>query len=317
MRLLVTGVSGLLGLNLAWLASQRFEVTGVMRGNRVSASASAPFRVITADLTRQGELERVFETAQPDQVIHCAALTDVDRCEMAPEEAFQINTVLPGALACLARKHSIPLLHISTDSVFDGVRGDYSEEDTPNPINTYARTKLAGERAVAEANPDALIARVVFYGWSWQGTRSLSEFFLNSLSSGKPIKGYDDLYFCPLLVSDMIELLLRMQALRLTGIYHVVSSECLSKFDFGRMLARHFGFDENLIIPAPYAAGGSKAPRARNLTLRSEKLARALGEAAPAQDPAARRYYEQYCQGYPQALRSVFVETRSSESNMR
>lgn len=309
MRLLVTGVSGLLGLNLAWLASQRFEVTGVMRGIRVSASAGAPFRIIAADLSQQGELERVFEAAQPDQVIHCAALTNVDRCEIAPEEAFQINTALPGALACLARKHRIPLLHISTDCVFDGVRGDYSEEDAPNPLNIYARSKLAGEHAVAEANPDALIARVNFYGWSWQGSRSLSEFFLNSLSSGRPFKGFDDLYFCPLLVSDMVELLLRMLALRLTGIYHVVSSECLSKFDFGRMLARHFGFDENLITPASYVSGGLKAPRARNLTLRSEKLARALGQAAPAQNPAARRYYEQYCQGYPQALRSVFVES--------
>src|SRR5690554_3752004 len=104
MRLLVTGVSGLLGVNLAWLASSRFEITGVLRGIRaLPIPGRAPFTVIESDLTQPGQIERVLEQAQPDVIIHCAALTEVDRCESYPEEAYRLNTLLPRELARAAR----------------------------------------------------------------------------------------------------------------------------------------------------------------------------------------------------------------------
>jgi len=245
-------------------------------------------------------------------IIHCAALTEVDRCEMYPEEAYQANTRLPGILARAAAQNGVRLLHISTDAIFDGQRGDYTESDEPGPINVYARTKLEGERSVAGANPDALIARVNFYGWSWQGSRSLAEYFYNNLACGSPVLGFTDLIFCPLLVNDLVEILLRMLERGLSGVYHVVSSEALSKYTFGRMLARHFSFDENLISPAPYTLANLKAPRSPLLSLRSEKLARDLGEALPGQETAMQRYVELYREGYPQVLRSALVKTDHS-----
>ena len=308
-RLLVTGVSGLLGLNLAWTAGDRFHVTGVMRGERaVPLPGRTPFVTILADLTQPGEVERVVEAAQPDAIIHCAALTNVDRCEHVLEEAELANAWLPGRLAAASRRSGVKLVQISTDAVFDGLRGGYTEEDQPNPINAYARSKLQGERAVADADPDALIARVNFYGWSWQGRRSLSEWFFLNLSAGRRVYGFTDLHFCPLLVNDMTEILLRMLERDLSGIYHIVSGECLSKFVFGRLLARAFGLDENLISPASYRTAGMEAPRSSLLSLRCDKLVRALGEEMPAQEIAMQRYADLYFQGYPQALRSVFVE---------
>jgi dTDP-4-dehydrorhamnose reductase len=310
-RLLVTGISGLLGLNLSVQAADRFQVFGVMRGSH-AAAAGAPFQTILADLTCPGEIDRILDLAQPDVIIHCAALTDVDRCQADPAEAFRINTDLPGCLARAAKISGIQLLHVSTDAVFDGERGQYSEEDQPNPINVYARSKLTGEQAVAEANPDALIARVNFFGWSWQGQRSLSEWFFHNLSTGRPVNGFTDLIFCPLLVNDMTEIFFRMLDRRLSGLYHVVSAECQSKYSFGRMLARHFGFDENLISPASYQIAGLKAPRSPHLTLCADKLSTALGETMPGQEQAMRRYHELYCQGYPQVLSSVFVKADDS-----
>lgn len=308
-RLLVTGVSGLLGSNLAYLAAGRFQVTGVLRGKRaVAAPGRTPFEVITADLAAPGRIEQILEQVEPDAIIHCAAMTDVDRCEMAADEARQINARVPGWLARAAYKNGVHLVHISTDAVFDGERGDYTEQDEPNPINVYARTKLEGEHAVADADPDALIARVNFFGWSWQGSRSLSEYFFHHLSAGRPVPGYTDLTFCPLLVNDMVEILLRMLERGLSGIYHVVSSEAQSKYSFGRMLAREFGLDESLIVPASYRDAKMKAPRSPRLTLRSDKLARALGEELPRQQPELRRFAELHRQGYPQSLRSVLVE---------
>ncbi len=124
-RLLVTGVSGLLGLNLSWLARERFQVTGVMRGERaVAAPGRTPFQVIESDLTRPGQVERVLDLSQPDVIIHCAALTEVDRCELYPEEASRATAWLPGALARATAQTGARLIHIYTDAVFDGLRGD-------------------------------------------------------------------------------------------------------------------------------------------------------------------------------------------------
>ncbi len=309
MRLLVTGVSGLLGLNLACQVADCHQVTGVMRGKHVIPTPGrASFETVTADLTLPGEALRVLDQVQPDAVIHCAALTDVDRCEAYPEEAYQANARMPALLAEAAAAFGVQMLHISTDAIFDGQRGDYTESDAPHPINVYARTKLEGERAIGEVNPQVLIARVNFFGWSWQGQRSLAEFFFNKLSAGVPVSGYADLTFCPLLVNDLVDILLQMLECRLSGVYHVVSPEYLSKFAFARMLARQFGFAEELVIAGSYKTGDLRAPRSPLLTLNSDKLAQALGRPLPGQQAGMRRYYDLYCQGFPQVLRSVFVE---------
>ena len=305
-RLLVTGASGLLGLNLIAQAAGRYEIFGLLRRERLSAQSCFAFHPLTGDLTQSGQAEHLLDLSQPDVVIHCAALTDVDYCEQYPEHADLLNAQAPHALAKATARQGVTLLHISTDAVFDGARGDYCEEDEPRPLNAYARSKLQGERLVSQANPDALIARVNFYGWSWQGRRSLSEWFFNNLAAGLPVNGFTDLVFNPLLANDMVEILLRAVEKRLTGLYHVVSSEGLSKFAFGRMLARQFGFNEALISPASYKLAQLQAPRARLLTLRSDRLACALGEALPGQAEAIRRFYELYLQGYPKTLRSVF-----------
>jgi dTDP-4-dehydrorhamnose reductase len=280
-----------------------------MRGERaVAAPECTPFDVIAADLTLPGQIEWVLEQSQPDIIVHCAALTDVDRCEMYPEEAYRANAWLPGALARAAAQNGVRLVHISSDAIFNGQRGDYTENDEPSPINVYGRTKLEGERAVAVANPEALIARVNFYGWSWQGQRSLAEYFYNNLTAGNPVFGFTDIIFCPLLVNDMVEILLRMFGRDLYGIFHVVSPETLSKFAFGRMLARQFGFDENLISPASYKIAHLTAPRAPLLTLRGDKLSSRLGEALPGQEIAMQRFAELFYQGYPRELRSALVK---------
>ncbi len=307
-RLLVTGASGLLGLNLALQARDRYDVTGTLRRERLAPGAKAPFTPIYTDLAQPGSVERALDEAAPDVVIHTAALTDIDQCEARPEEAQALNADLPEALAKAAARRGCAFVHISTDAVFDGRRGGYDENDAPCPINVYARTKLDGERRVAEANPGAIIARVNFYGWSWTGTRSLAEWFYHNLMAGRPIRGFANVLFCPLLVGDLVEILLKMVDLRLSGLYHAVSAEGLSKCDFGRMLARQFGFDESLVSSASYIISDLRAPRARSLTLSSAKLSAALGQPLPAQAEPMRRFHQQLVAGYPAFIRSVLAE---------
>jgi dTDP-4-dehydrorhamnose reductase len=182
-------------------------------------------------------------------------------------------------------------------------RGNFTELDKPEPINVYARSKLAGEQAVVEGAPDAIIARVNFYGWSLDGQRSLAEWIYNNLSNKKPIQGFTDVLFCPLHVRDLGELLVQMVDIGLRGLYHVVSRECLSKYDFACRLAKEFGFDAALVQAASWASAGLTAPRSQNLTLNSDKLSRALGHPPPGINEGLRRFYQQHQRAYAQQIR--------------
>ena len=302
-RILVTGASGLLGANLALRVARKYPVFGVVNLRKL---VGTPFQVLQADLSTPGEIERVLDMSQPDIIFNCAAMANVDSCEANQELAHKLNSVLPGKLAAAAHRTGTQLVHISTDAVFDGKRGDYSESDLPIPINTYGRTKLEGERVVSNNDPDSLIVRVNFYGWSLSGSRSLAEWFYNNLSKGEPVKGFADVFFCPLLVNDLSDILLDMVEKDIKGLFHVVSPDIISKYEFGALLARTFGFDDQLITPSTWNDAGLRAKRSPNLNLRSEKLVEALGKTLPDQPTGMEHFSELWSAGYPQTLRSFW-----------
>ena len=303
MRILITGASGLLGLNLGLELAKGHTVFGQINSHPLRTNA---FRVVKTDLLAPHAVQRLLERTQPEWVIHCAAMANIDACEANPSQAREINAELPGKLAKLVARSGARLIHVSTDAVFDGKCGDYSEEDTPNPLSAYAQTKLEGERAVAKANPAAIIARVNLYGWSMSGKRSLGEFFFYNLQAGKRVMGFTNVFFCPLLANDMAYIFEKMLTADLEGLYHVVSRECLSKFDFGVRIAQRFGLDEELITPTPVSQSGLNAARAPNLTLRTNKISHAFQDQGSSPLPnisaGLERFYTLYQQGYPQEL---------------
>ena len=301
MRILITGASGLLGLNLALEAINTHDVVGVDRCQLINA----PFEQVCTDLMEKGALESVLDKVQPEWLIHCAAMANVEDCETNPGLARNLNASLPGDLASACKIRGVKMVHISTDSVFDGSKSDlYTEEDVPNPLNMYAKTKLQGEQAVISINPSAIVARVNFFGFSVSGTRSIAEFFINNLNAGKRIKGFTDLMFNPTFVGDLASLLLQMLAMDLSGLYHAASGDVMSKYAFGVLLARRFGWDESLISPESVEDSGLTARRALNLGLSVQKLLTALGEPMPDFSTGLDRLYTQFHQGYPQKIRS-------------
>jgi dTDP-4-dehydrorhamnose reductase len=302
MRILITGASGLLGLNLALETSHQHTIFGTVNHHDLQTDL---FTVIQTNLLAPGAVERLLERTQPDWIIHCAALANLDACETDPIQAKQLNTELPHILASHVARSGARMLHVSTDSVFDGLRGDYTEEDTPNPMGVYSRTKFEGELVVAEADPTAIIARVNLFGWSLPGNRSLAEFFYNNLSLGRQVMGFTDVLFCPLLANHLAGIFIKMLERNLSGLYHVVSSECLSKYDFGVQLAHRFNLDSSLINPTSVSQSGLKATRSPNLTLRSDKLALSLGESLPRFSTGLDGLFALYQQGYPQMLRKL------------
>lgn len=301
MRLLIPGVSGLLGLNLALEAMQEHDVIGLDRGRL----KSAPFQLLRSNLTTSNGLVSIIDSVRPDWLVNCAAMANLEACEKDPMQAKSLNTDLPAALAEVCADRDIQFVHLSTDAVFDGRRREaYTEGDKPNPQSVYTRTKLDGERAVLEADPQAIVARVNFFGWSLDGRRNLGEFFVSNLSEGTRVKGFTDVVFCPMLVNHTARILLEMLSKGLHGLYHVVGSQPLTKYQFGLEIARRFGLREDLILPESVERSGLTAKRSHNLWLSVHKLSTDLGRNIPSFSTGLDGFYTQHQQGYPQRIRS-------------
>lgn len=300
--MLVTGASGLLGINLALEASREHEVFGSVHSNVIKSTA---FTVLQADLTEPNALERLVDEVQPEWVINCAALANLETCEAKPDLAKKLNTELPEKLARIVARGGARLIHVSTDAVFDGAKGDYSELDLANPLSVYARTKYEGELAVLDADPRAVVARVNLIGWSLSGKRSLAEWFFNNLSAGNQVNGFTDVYFCPLLATDLAKVFLKMLARDMRGLYHVVSNDCISKYEFGVRLARRFSFDPALIEPVSVNKAHLTAVRSLNLSLDNDKITKQLGETLPTVSQAIQGFHQQYKDGYSQFIRRM------------
>jgi len=301
MKILITGASGLLGINLALTAQARHEVVAVDRRKL----AGTPFPLIKADLLDPGAVDAALDEARPDWVVHCAALANLEDCEANPELAAEMNARLPGIVAAACSDRGLPLVHLSTDAVFDGTRdAAYTEEDAPGPVSVYARTKLEGEGEVLAAHPDAIVARVNFYGWSPGGKRSLGEFFYNNLSAGRTVSGFTDVIFCPMWVTDLAGLLLEMLEKRLHGLYHAVGPQAMSKYQFGVEVARKFGFSRDQVQARSVDASTLVAQRSHNLWLSTHRLSTALGHPLPDFSTGLEGFYQQFQQGYPQKIRS-------------
>jgi dTDP-4-dehydrorhamnose reductase len=301
MKLLIIGASGLLGINLAMEAMREHDVVGVDRGRL----KSAPFQVRNVDLVSREAIDAVLDDVQPASLVNCAAMANLEECDEFPEQARIINVDVPARLANACAERAIRFIHISTDSVFDGEKTDaYTEDDVPNPLSIYSQTKFDGELATFSENPEAIVARVNFYGWSLNGRRSLGEFFVNNLGDGNNVNGFTDVIFCPMLVNVTARLLLEMLEKNLSGLYHAVGGQAMNKYQFGVEIARTFGLRESLISPKSVEGSGLTAKRSHNLWLSTHKLSTDLGHEIPSFSTGLAEFYTQFQQGYPQKIRS-------------
>lgn len=263
-RLLVTGASGLLGANFMLEAVEKHDVVGLYHSHPIKHER---VRTVQAHLNSRDSVRRLIEAVCPEWIINCAAATNLDLCEDRHDWAFRLNRDLPGWVAQEAQVFGARLVHISTDAVFDGEKGNYKESDAPAPISVYGESKLAGELAVTSANPEALIVRTNIYGWNAQPKSSLAEFFLEKLERGEACDGFRDVWITPLLASDLAKAILELLDMDVKGLYHLAGQECVSKYEFGRRLANTFGLDAGLVAPISVDSAGLKAHRSKNLCL--------------------------------------------------
>lgn len=299
-RWLVTGATGLLGSNALELLRTDGSAIGVARS--APPGRSVPFEALdlSDSASRRGLIARTMATS----VLHCAALSSIEAAQDNPLLTHEVNVVAAADLARQASEAGAAFVYISSDAVFDGVAGDYSEESPTSPQSEYGRSKARGEEAVLAANPEALVARVNFYGWSATGRRSLAEFFFNRLRDGVQTPGFADVIVSTLQVGYLVETLRALVAVRVSGVLHVASREPTDKYSFGCHLAQTFGLDPDLIIRAR-SSNYLQHRRGANLSLDVRRVEAVLGAPMANQRAGLLRLLAEYEAGLPELLRSL------------
>jgi len=308
-RLFVTGASGLLGANFALAATARFQVTACHGRHRLALPA---VENVACDLRQPGEVARLLGEARPDIIAHLAAATDVERCQTHPDEAEEINVRVAERLAGWAAGNGTRFLLMSTDAVFDGRRGGYTETDEPSPVNVYAATKVEAERRVCAAGPNHLIVRANLYGWNAQPKQSLAEWVLARLESGQSVPGFTDIRFAPLLVNSLANIMLAALEHGARGTYHAASRDALSKYEFARAIADTFGLPRDLVAPAK-SGEKLRTPRSPDTTLVATRLSEQLGIALPSVAEDLQRFRRLRDTGFVAKLKAAYQDTHEHD----
>ncbi|HIH69035.1 MAG TPA: dTDP-4-dehydrorhamnose reductase [Methermicoccus shengliensis] len=272
MKMFVTGGSGLLGNKIAEIALERgYDVYSGYCNHKPEFGKAVKF-----DLTDANSIVRAINDVKPDVIIHTAALTDVDRCEVDKDLAYKINVEGTKIIAEMARKFNSFLIYISTDYVFDGNKGLYKEEDETNPVNYYGYTKLLGEKYCQ----DFCIARTcVIYGAKpASGKVNFALWLINKLENGESVRIVIDQYITPTLNTNLARMLLEIAERKITGIFHLAGATRVSRFEFVKEIARVFGLDESLIIPSRMDEINWIAKRPRDSSLDTSKATKYLNE---------------------------------------
>lgn len=249
-RVLVTGSNGLLGQKLIALLKTRDDIAtlATSRGeNRVPYTDG--YQYFTADLTSVTQVTDLFETAKPSVVIHTAAMTHADVCERDKEGCWQSNVKAVEYLVNACEKHSVFLIHLSTDFIFDGLSGPYSEDDEPAPVNFYGWSKYAAEKIIQKSAVRWAIARTVLvYGIAHDMSRSnLILWAKNALEQGKAIKVVSDQLRTPTLAEDLATGCLLIAEKEEEGVFNISGSDVLTPYEMAIHTARFYGLDTSLI----------------------------------------------------------------------
>jgi dTDP-4-dehydrorhamnose reductase len=269
MRIGITGASGMLGTALVIHLSKSHEIFATSRSKGVEGKN---IEWDCFDLTNAALLNKWLNEAKPDMVIHCAAMVSVDLCEDNVKPATKLHVETTKVMVNYLDPNDGKLIYISTDSVFDGKKqGAYSESDLISPLNVYAKTKLMGERPVLSMN-NGLVLRVNIIGWTQKGSTSFAEWLIGSLIDSTPLSLFHDVQFSPLHVDDLSLIIERIIKKPIFGLYHCGSNDSISKYNFGKEVAKIFHLSDSTINRVSVDSMEFKADRPKNMALDIQKI---------------------------------------------
>lgn len=258
-KILITGSNGLLGQKLVYtlLNSSEFNVIATSVGeNRLIKKEGYEYQ--TLDITDKKQVEKVFTSTLPDVVINTAAMTNVDACESQQEACWKLNVTavqnIVDVLTSLQSKnkdYKPHLIHLSTDFIFDGTAGPYREEDKPNPLSYYAKSKLESEKVVQASVLKWSIARtIIVYGVVDNMSRTnIVLWAKDSLTKNQKINIVDDQFRSPTLAEDLAQGCILMAQKEAEGVFNISGKETFSVLELVNRVADYFGLDKSLVTP--------------------------------------------------------------------
>jgi dTDP-4-dehydrorhamnose reductase len=285
----VTGASGLLGAHLVAVFSRDHAVTGIDR-HPWWGDQEASF--LLGDLSDGVFLQESMKAVEPEVVIHCAAMVNVDACEDDPERAYACNSDLTGEIVRAAPDGCLTV-YMTTDGVFPGAMPLMTEKDLPCPRTVYGKSKLHGEWSVQLASRDHLVIRTNFFGWSSGRKKSFAEWLYQALEEEQPVTLFDDFFFNPIYVSDLAERLVLLVDGGHRGLFHLGGKDRISKYRFGELLAAEAGLSMQAVTRGSIENARLRAPRPKDMSLSSAHFETVAGVEVPGCSDGLRRFVEE------------------------
>jgi len=250
MKILITGSNGLLGQKIVALCVKygyTFLATSKGENRNPACPAQQYFHL---DITNKLEINPIFEAFYPTHVIHTAAITNVDYCELNQEQCEEVNIDATKYLFETSQRFFAHFQLLSTDFVFDGIKGNYSEEDSVNPLSYYAKSKVSAEKLLIESNYKnwSIVRTIIVYGQGNNLSRSNMVLWVkDSLEKGQVINVVDDQFRSPTWATDLAWGCLEILKQNKQGTYHLSGKDYLSMLEFAYQIARYFKLDQSLI----------------------------------------------------------------------
>jgi dTDP-4-dehydrorhamnose reductase len=264
MKIAVVGGNGFLGKKIISILSEK--------GHDCRSFSKSSNN--TLDITSYDSIEKVLNDYKPDLIVNSAALTNVDYCELHPDDAQSINYLGAKNLGEYSKKNSLPFVQISTDYVFNGIKGGYSEDDECSPINVYGNTKLMAEKYITENLEKYIILRVaILYGYNDDNDKeTFVKRIINKVSKKESIDIYFDQYGTPTFIDDVpvaIEFLLKNDK---QGIFHLADPQKSDRYSFGLYICNVFSLDKRFLNPISIEEFETPAKRPRDSSLSTKKI---------------------------------------------
>ena len=225
------------------------------------------------DLQDSERLKDTFYRVQPDVLVHAAAISDIDYCEAHRDIAENVNTDVTALFVTLCREMSCRLIYFSSDSVFDGSKGNYTEEDQAEPINVYARTKVKSENIIKQHAQNWVIIRpsLIMGLPVWEAGNSFFWRMVKSLQKGKEVAFPKGEIRSPIDVITLSKAILEIANHAYSGILHLSGNNAVSRFDMARRIADRLGYPKNLVVDREPVIDSGRAPRPVNVSLCNKK----------------------------------------------
>lgn len=251
MRILITGSNGLLGQKIVrQLKKRKIEFLATSKGENRNPDCENS-KYVSMDICSEEEIAQVFHSFLPTHVIHTAAMTNVDACELNPKDCYETNVLATKKLFNEAKKIEAHFQLLSTDFIFDGEKGNYIEEDEPNPLSVYAKSKVDAEQfLISDSYSDYSIVRtIIVYGIGNNLSRTnIVCWAKEALSKGQEMKIIDDQFRAPTWADDLAWACIRICEIDKKGIYHICGPETMSVFEIVTRVARHFGLSTESLV---------------------------------------------------------------------